>query len=103
VTLLTVPGKPGILCNGQGMASDHSTPRHEPPAPTTGTPADLDTDLTAVAQSLHAQYDDNLGHRTVDSEIRLVANRFDKAPIRAFVPLLVRRYAGANLRGRTRN
>jgi hypothetical protein len=102
VTLLTVPGQTGNLCDGQEMAQDHSTPRQAPPAPTPAPALDLNADLTTVANSLHAQYDENLGRRTVDSEIRLVADRFNKATIRAFVPLFVRRYAGASLKGRSR-
>jgi hypothetical protein len=81
------------------MAADDRPPRSA--APGSPRPA-LDPDLAAVASSLHQQYDANLGPQRVDTEIRLVADRFSTAKIRAFVPLFVRRYAGANLRGQTR-
>jgi hypothetical protein len=64
-----------------------------------GRPRDaLNTDLTAVATSLHEQYDVRLGADAVDAEIRLAADRFANARIRAFVPLFVRRFAGKGLR-----
>ena len=59
----------------------------------------LNSDLTQVAQSLHQQYDSSLGSELVTRKIQVVADRFAAASVRSFVPLLVRRYAGAELRG----
>jgi hypothetical protein len=100
VTFVTAPGKAANLCDGQEMATQ-STPPQAPPTSTPSPSLDLSADLAAVASSLHAQYDANLGHRTVDAEIRLVADRFSTATVRAFVPLFVRRFAGATLRGQS--
>ena len=47
---------------------------------------------------MHEKFDEPLGPVLVDSEIQQVADRFTHARIRAFVPLFVRRYAGASLR-----
>jgi hypothetical protein len=58
-------------------------------------------DLSVVVGSLHEKYDDSLGARIVDSEIRQVADRFADARIRSFVPLFVQRYASAKLRDHT--
>jgi hypothetical protein len=55
-------------------------------------------DLSVVVGSLHEEYDDSLGARIVDSEIRQVADRFADARIRSFIPLFVQRYASAKLR-----
>jgi hypothetical protein len=65
---------------------------------TPGSHAPLTGDLSVVVGSLHEKYDDPLGPVLVDSEIQQIADRFTHARIRAFVPLFVRRYAGANLR-----
>jgi hypothetical protein len=62
--------------------------------------AELSSDLVAVATSLHDQYDHELGAAVVTGEIHLVADRFEAATIRSFVPLFVRRYAGEGLRAR---
>jgi hypothetical protein len=51
-----------------------------------------------VVGSLHRAYDERVGATAVDTEIQQVADRFTGARIRAFVPLFVRRYAGARLR-----
>lgn len=61
-----------------------------------GTP--LNPDLVHVAQSLHRQYDQRLGSELVESEIRHTASEFTNAPLRTFVPLLVRRYTGEALK-----
>jgi hypothetical protein len=57
----------------------------------------LSNDLLAVARVLHTEFDAMLGAAVVDTEIHLVADQFTDAPIRAFVPLFVRRYAGDEL------
>jgi hypothetical protein len=65
-----------------------------------GSPA-LTPDLFTVAAVLHDEFDDQVGAAVVDTEIRRVADQFTDAPIRAFVPLFVRRFAGDELDDRT--
>ena len=60
--------------------------------------AELTGDLSVVVGSLHRAYDETVGATVVQAEIQQVADRFAGARIRAFVPLFVRRYAGARLR-----
>jgi len=60
--------------------------------------AELNGDLSVVVGSLHRAYDERVGATAVQAEIQQVADRFTGARIRAFVPLFVRRYAGARLR-----
>ena len=60
--------------------------------------AALPADLTHVARSLHDQHDPLLGQALVSEEIQKWVSRFSDASIRTFVPLLVRRFAGAALR-----
>lgn len=55
-------------------------------------------DLAPVVLSLHEQFDAALGTAAVHDEIERVRVRFDGVRIRAFVPLFIRRYAGADLR-----
>jgi hypothetical protein len=62
------------------------------------TGAALSPDLIHVARSLHDKYDRRLGGDLVESEIVLFATKFAGAPLRGFVPLLVRRYAEEALR-----
>ena len=61
--------------------------------------AELNGDLSVVVGSLHRAYDQRVGATAVQAEIQQVADGFIGARIRAFVPLFVRRYAGARLRG----
>ena len=76
-----------------------SSPQCPPPSSTPDGPhAQLTGDLSVVVGSLHDQYDSRLGFAVVDSEIQQVADRFALARIRSFVPLFVRRFAGAKLR-----
>ena len=77
---------------------DSRTPRSRAGSPLAGSHASLTGDLSVVVGSLHEKFDEPLGPTLVDSEIQQVADRFTHARIRAFVPLFVRRYAGANLR-----
>jgi len=70
------------------------------PSPSGAVHAELTGDLSAVVGSLHNAYDDRVGATVVDAEVQQVADRFTGARIRAFVPLFVRRYAGARLRTR---
>jgi hypothetical protein len=58
----------------------------------------LTGDLSVVVGSLHDKYDDHVGAAVVETEIQEVADRFTDARIRSFVPLFVRRFAGAKLR-----
>lgn len=60
--------------------------------------AELTGDLSVVVGSLHRTYDERVGATVVQTEIQQIADRFTDARIRAFVPLFVRRYAGARLR-----
>ena len=53
--------------------------------------------------SLHEQYDPQLGAETVQAEIQDVADQFEGAWVRAFVPLFVRRFSRERLRGRDRH
>jgi hypothetical protein len=69
-----------------------------PASPPVAAHAELTGDLSVVVGSLHDTYDDRVGAEVVDSEIQQVADRFISARIRAYVPLFVRRYAGAQLR-----
>lgn len=61
----------------------------------------LASDLLNVAEGLHHEFDDQLGAAVVDTEIHRVADQFTDAPIRAFVPLFVRRFAGDELDDRS--
>jgi len=80
------------------MASpDDRSPAPRPPSGTVH--SELGGDLSVVVGSLHRAYDGRLGATAVEAEIQQVADGFTGARIRAFVPLLVRRYAGARLRG----
>jgi hypothetical protein len=57
----------------------------------------VDPELHVVAHLIHAEFDDQLDPHAVDECLSQVASRFDGAPIRTFVPLLVRRYAREEL------
>ena len=59
---------------------------------------ELDPDLHDVAQQVHQEFDGRLDPRVVDQCFDQVAARFHSAPIRIFVPLLVRRYVREELR-----
>lgn len=63
---------------------------------------EIDPDLHDVAQQAHEEFDDRLDPRIVDECLDQVAARFATAPIRNFVPLLVRRYVREELRARHR-
>ena len=88
------------MCDAEEMTpSERSGPERPPNASTPDGPhAQLTGDLTVVAGSLHEQYDPRLGFAVVDSEVQQVADRFAHARVRSFVPLFVRRFAGAKLR-----
>jgi len=84
--------------SGDVVTEDFHSPRSSVDSPTAGSHAPLTGDLSDVVGSLHEKFDEPLGAVLVDSEIQQVADRFTHARIRAFVPLFVGRYAGANLR-----
>ena len=88
------------MCDAEEMTpSERSGPERPPRASASDRPhAQLAGDLSVVAGSLHEQYDPRLGSAVVDCEVQRVADRFIHARIRSFVPLFVRRFAGAQLR-----
>jgi len=94
------PGVARRVCHAGEMTPGE---RSSPPRPALvsapdGPHAQLTGDLSVVVGSLHDQYDSRLGFAAVDSEIQQVADRFALARIRSYVPLFVRRFAGAKLR-----
>ena len=96
---LLVPRSGVAACHSRDVAIEGlHTPRSSVDSPTAGSHAPLTGDLSDVVGSLHEKFDEPLGPVLVDSEIQQVADRFTHARIRAFVPLFVRRYAGASLR-----
>jgi hypothetical protein len=62
----------------------------------------VDQDLHDVSHRVHEEFDEHLDPRAVDECLSKVSARFDGATVRAFVPLLVRRYAREELLGRIR-
>jgi len=63
----------------------------------------VDPDLRDVAHVVHQEFDGRLDPDTVDECLGHVVARFDDAPVRAFVPLLVRRYVREELHTRLQN
>lgn len=61
---------------------------------------EIDPELHDVAHLVHEEFDDWLGPVAVDECMDQVAARFVGAPIRSFVPLLVRRYVREELKTR---
>jgi hypothetical protein len=88
------------VCNAEEMTpSERSGPERPPHASAPDGPhRRLAGDLSVVAGSLHEQYDPRLGSAVVDCEVARVADSFADARVRSFVPLFVRRFAGAKLR-----
>jgi hypothetical protein len=62
----------------------------------------VDQDLHDVSHLVHEEFDEQLDPQDVDQCLKKVSARFDGATVRAFVPLLVRRYAREELLGRLR-
>lgn len=60
----------------------------------------VDQDLHDVSHLVHEEFDERLDPHVVDECVSKVSARFDGATVRAFVPLLVRRYAREELLGR---
>jgi hypothetical protein len=63
---------------------------------------EIDPELHDVAHFVHEEFDGQLDPRAVDECLSQVTARFDGAPVRSFVPLLVRRYVREELRTRLR-
>ena len=64
---------------------------------------EVDTELHAVKHLVHEEFDDQLDPGAVDETLSRVTSRFEGAPVRVFVPLLVRRYAREELKDRLRD
>jgi hypothetical protein len=63
---------------------------------------EIDSELHDVAHFVHEEFDDLLDPRAVDECLSQVTARFEGAPVRVFVPLLVRRYVSEELKTRLR-
>jgi hypothetical protein len=59
----------------------------------------INGDLTDVARGVHKEFDELLDPEVVNECLNRVAAKFVDAKVRSFVPLLVRRYVRAELRG----
>ena len=68
-------------------------------APRQGGPK-VNADLHNVAQQVREEFSERLDPRDVDECFDRVAAKFDNATVRAFVPLLVRRYVRDELQER---
>lgn len=63
-------------------------------------PSKINADLQEVAHQVHTEFDACLDPLEVDECLHRVASQFEDATVRAFVPLLVRRYVRDELRAR---
>ena len=63
----------------------------------------INPDLQNLAHRVHTEFDEQLDPLAVDECLNRVAARFDEAKVRAFVPLLVRRYVRDELHERLRS
>jgi hypothetical protein len=63
---------------------------------------EIDTELHGVAQFVHEEFDGQVDPQVVDECLDKVSSRFKGAPVRVFVPLLVRRYTREELLTRLR-
>jgi len=79
-----------------------SADTREVPVDSVAVQPEIDSELRAVTHHVHEEFDGHLDPQTVDECLNQVAARFVGAPIRTFVPLLVRRYAREELRTRLR-
>jgi hypothetical protein len=61
---------------------------------------EIHPDLQDLASRVHTEFDERLDPLAVDECLHRVAAQFDDATVRAFVPLLVRRYVRHELRER---
>ena len=64
---------------------------------------EVDSELHAVKHLVHEEFDEQLDPGAVDETLNSVTSRFTGAPVRVFVPLLVRRYAREELKSRLRD
>lgn len=60
-------------------------------------PPRISGDLQDVARGVHERFDEVLDPVTVDASLERVSAKFADATVRAFVPLLVRRYVSEDL------
>jgi len=67
------------------------------PVGSSGVPPGVDQDLHDVSHLVHEEFDEHLDPQDVDQCLKKVSARFDGAKVRAFVPLLVRRYVREEL------
>ena len=84
----------------------HSTRAPDRSRSTQGLPPvqpEVDTELHAVKHLVHEEFDEQLDPGAVDETLNSVTSRFTGAPVRVFVPLLVRRYAREELKSRLRD
>lgn len=63
---------------------------------------EIDSELHDVAHFVHEEFDDLLDPHAVDECLSQVTARFEGAPVRVVVPLLVRRYVSEELKTRLR-
>ena len=63
---------------------------------------EIDSELHDVAHFVHEEFDDLLDPRAVDECLSQVTARFEGAPVRVVVPLLIRRYVSEELKTRLR-
>jgi hypothetical protein len=63
---------------------------------------EIDLQLHDIAYFVHEEFDGQVDPQVVDECLNQVAARFANAPVRVFVPLLVRRYAREELITRLR-
>ena len=61
---------------------------------------EINADLLDVAHEVHQEFDEKLDPQAVDECLARVSALFTDAKIRAFVPLLVRRYVDDELQER---
>jgi len=59
----------------------------------------LSTEMDAVANRLHAEFDEKVGPDTVTTRLAETADRFRAAKVLTFVPVLAERYTRSALRG----
>jgi len=63
----------------------------------------MNADLVDVAHQVRAEFADQLDPGEVDECLNRIAAKFDRAKVRSFVPLLVRRYARDELHERVKS
>ena len=94
---LEVDSKPDV----DSELQDHAEPQDHAELLVEPVP-EVDSELHSVAHIVHEEFDGQVDPRAVDEALSQVTARFDGAPVRVFVPLLVRRYAREELMTRLR-